>query len=531
MGEVSLVPSPPTGSVPRVLGSSGSGPLVGVGVRGKDRSDVPGASSPPSRKHQVAASDWSTWHPFSPVPRRTWRGMAGRTACVSASNTPGRRRKAWTRRAVAAAAVSATTAAWIHKKKHQERSRTPVDAKAKGKDPRKHVLILMSDTGGGHRASAQALEAAFHEMFPQEFRVSIVDLLSHHMPYPFNQAPKTYSFMVKYPVLWRIMFRLTEPAWVHNLIFRVSSVFNHDSVRRAYEEFQPDMVVSVHPLTQDQPIKALRQYDERHVPFATVITDLTSCHPTWFNKYVDKCFVPTEQVKEQALKRGLVEEQIVVHGLPIRPAFSKAPAKSKEELRGELGLHKDGPVVLLVGGGDGMGPVETTCSALASRLSQEAQIAVVCGRNQRLIDKLNSREWPVPVLVQGFVNNMSDWMAAADCIITKAGPGTIAESLIRGLPLVLNGCIPCQEEGNVQYVLQNNLGQFSREPEQIADIVSNWFQGEEGRKVLQRMSKHAKSMGHPDATFRIAEDLATLCRSFYKEAADAENSQPLLQPA
>lgn len=458
--------------------------------------------------------------------------MAGRATCWSASARPGKRSNGWRRKAAAAAAASAGAAAYLHhRRKVQDRTGTPADAKRHEDDHRKHVLILMSDTGGGHRASAQALEAAFQELFPNEFRVSIVDLWSHHTPYPFNQAPKTYSFMVKYPVLWRLMFRLTEPAWVHNLLFRISSVFNHNSVRKAYREFQPDIVVSVHPLMQDQPIKALRQYKDDHVPFATVITDLTSCHPTWFHTKVDKCFVPTEQVKEQALKRGLEEDQIVVHGLPIRPAFSKPPAKSKEELRGELGLQKDGPVVLLVGGGEGMGPVEATCSALASRLDHEAQIAVICGRNQRLIEKLKAGNWPVHVLVQGFVNNMSDWMAAADCIITKAGPGTIAESLIRGLPLVLNGCIPCQEEGNVQYVLQNDLGQFSREPEQIADIVSSWFQGEEGRQVLQRMSKHAKSMGHPDATFKIAEDLAELCRSFYKEAADAANSQAVLQPA
>lgn len=81
-GEGSLVPSPPTGSVPRVVGSSGSGPLVGLGARGKDRSDVPGPSSPPPRKHQVAASDWSTWHPFSPVPCARGAGWrAGRPAC------------------------------------------------------------------------------------------------------------------------------------------------------------------------------------------------------------------------------------------------------------------------------------------------------------------------------------------------------------------------------------------------------------------------------------------------------------------
>ena len=57
----------------------------------------------------------------------------------------------------------------------------------------------------------------------------------------------------------------------------------------------------------------------------------------------------------------------------------------------------------------------------------------------------------------GFVHNMPEWMSASDMIITKAGPGTIAESLICGLPVLLNGFIPCQEEGNVTYVLDNKV--------------------------------------------------------------------------
>ena len=57
--------------------------------------------------------------------------------------------------------------------------------------------------------------------------------------------------------------------------------------------------------------------------------------------------------------------------------------------------------------------------------------------------------------MKGFVNNMAEFMSACDCVITKAGPGTIAEALICGMPILLNGYIPCQEEGNVSFVLEN----------------------------------------------------------------------------
>jgi 1,2-diacylglycerol 3-beta-galactosyltransferase len=71
---------------------------------------------------------------------------------------------------------------------------------------------------------------------------------------------------------------------------------------------------------------------------------------------------------------------------------------------------------------------------------------VICGRNEKLMEKLNASTWSpeMNVVVKGFVDNMHQWMGASDCIITKAGPGTIAESLICGLPLLLNGFVPGQ---------------------------------------------------------------------------------------
>ena len=69
------------------------------------------------------------------------------------------------------------------------------------------------------------------------------------------------------------------------------------------------------------------------------------------------------------------------------------------------------------------------------------------------------RQYPegMHVSTQGFVDNMEEWMAACDIVITKAGPGTIAESLIMGLPILLNGFVPCQEAGNVPYVVNNGV--------------------------------------------------------------------------
>lgn len=126
---------------------------------------------------------------------------------------------------------------------------------------------------------------------------------------------------------------------------------------------------------------------------------------------------------------------------------------------------------------------------------------------------------------QGFVNNMSEYMAACDCVVSKAGPGTIAEAMICGVPVLLNGtcnihnfsnncepshflgCIPCQEEGNIPFVINNRVGGYSEQPKIIASIISSWL-APENASELQLMSDRAMALGRPEATFHIVRDLA-----------------------
>jgi len=122
-----------------------------------------------------------------------------------------------------------------------------------------------------------------------------------------------------------------------------------------------------------------------------------------------------------------------------------------------------------------------------------------------LQERLAALNWAIPAAINGFVDNMPEWMAACDCIVIKAGPGTIAEALISGLPIILSGFIPGQEEGNVPYVVDNGIGAYIVDPAAIAATVARWFGPE--RANLQAMSDRARSMGHPQATFDIVDSI------------------------
>lgn len=373
------------------------------------------------------------------------------------------------------------------------------------------ILILMSNTGGGHRASAEALRAGFTQLYGERFQVEIIDLLIDHLPQPLNLLPNTYSFLVNEAAwFWKLLWKTgNHPVTIR----RLSTVVAHlgrESVARTFVAYQPDLIVSVHPLVQEFTLYALRRM-KRRVPFVTVVTDLATAHPLWFNPLVDACYVASKEAYSLARRVGLRPKQLYLYGLPVRPAFAQPP-QSGAALRQRLGLQADLPAVLLISGGEGVGPVEAIARQLDETLAKSGQavgqMVVVCGRNARLRQKLANHHWRIPTLVHGFIENMPEWMAACNCIVTKAGPGTIAEALISGLPIILSGFIPGQEEGNIPYVLQNQVGSYGHSPQEIANTVRYWFT--DGCDQLAQMTARARALGKPQATFQIVESIAQL---------------------
>ncbi|GJM87158.1 hypothetical protein PR202_ga03084 [Eleusine coracana subsp. coracana] len=389
-----------------------------------------------------------------------------------------------------------------------------VELEQLGANRAKNVLILMSDTGGGHRASAEAIKDAFRIEFGDEYRVFVKDLCKDHAGWPLNNMESSYKFMVKHVQLWKVAFHSTSPRWVHSFYLAALASFYAKKVEAGLKKYKPDIIISVHPLMQHIPLWVLKwQGLQNRVVFVTVITDLNTCHPTWFHAGVNRCYCPSEEVANRAALDDLKPSQIRVFGLPIRPTFCRA-VLVKDDLRKELELDPELPAVLLMGGGEGMGPVKKTARALGESLFDKelgkpiGQLIVICGRNKTLSSSLQALEWKIPVKIRGFETQMEKWMGACDCIITKAGPGTIAEALIRGLPIILNDFIPGQEVGNVPYVVDNGAGVFSKSPKETAKLVACWF-GPDSEE-LKRMSENALKLAQPEAVFDIVRDIHDL---------------------
>jgi 1,2-diacylglycerol 3-beta-galactosyltransferase len=300
------------------------------------------------------------------------------------------------------------------------------------------------------------------------------------------------------------------------------------SIRKRISSCYPDVVISVHPLMNVAPVIACQKISSetgKHIPFFTVVTDLGSCHYTWFDKGVEKIFVASKQIRDLAKKMLVPEKKIVMSGLPIRADFSTQAERLgpcgrismqgkiyQMQTRDQLGIVRGGlgnfdsimdghKVVLVMGGGEGVGSLYSIVESLYLELAQKdvmATIMVICGRNEKLKAKLQDKDWedmllslheknaklagfkgkkslpynlfdrlhigrntengeekkdgasaygsePQPkVLVHplGFVTNMAEYMVASDVLVTKAGPGTIAEAAAVGLPVMLTSFLP-----------------------------------------------------------------------------------------
>jgi 1,2-diacylglycerol 3-beta-galactosyltransferase len=362
----------------------------------------------------------------------------------------------------------------------------------------------MSDTGGGHRAAAEAIAEAMHRKYGGKVEIELVDVFKSYSPFPWNYMPELYPWLINHgKSSWGMGYKLSNTRRRAKAISQGMYVTIEGRIKRMVREHPADVVVCVHSILTHLAAQALNAVGETRPPFVVVVTDLVSTHMFWYDHRADRTLAPTMPAYERGLSAGLDAETMRVTGLPVHPRFSEE-LPDKLEARWALGWHADLPALLLVGGGEGMGPLYKTARAINSR-RLNCQLAIVTGHNKTLKTKLDNSRWNQPTHIYGFSNEMPRMMSASDILVSKAGPATICEACIAGLPMILYDAIPGQETGNVEYVLSNDAGVFAPSPREVGDAAQAWLgEGEEG---LRRRSENARRIGRPNAVWEIAEEV------------------------
>jgi 1,2-diacylglycerol 3-beta-galactosyltransferase len=323
----------------------------------------------------------------------------------------------------------------------------------------KRALLLISDTGGGHRSAANAIVAALEERGASEPYETRIEDVAAHCAFPLTQLGRGYSMALRYaPPVYGALYYATNGRRRYRALVRFCEPLYRERLRDLFISYRPDVIVSVHPLLNHAALRARDDAHMQHVPIITVITDLGKVHESWLVPNADAVVVPAREVYQRALSRAVPTLRLHLLGHPIHPKFDDVTG-SKASLRAQLGLPAETPVVMLMAGGEGGGKLLSTSLALA-KAKLPIEMVVVCGRNEHLEQKLRelAPSLPTPMHVLGFTDKIPEYFRAVDLLVTKAGPGTLAEANAAQLPVVVYDYVPGQERGNVDFVRHNGLG-------------------------------------------------------------------------
>jgi len=366
------------------------------------------------------------------------------------------------------------------------------------------VLILFSDTGGGHRAASVAVISAL-ESLDADVEISMRDGLVDGGPWPLNKSPAIYTWAMKWcRWAWAFFFHLWNGPFRAKVMADLGYPRIAGKLRKLIAEEDADVVVSTHPLLTRTIARCLKKIEsqsgKKRPPFGIVVTDLVTGHWSWYDDGADRIFVPTPEAFERVERGGVSRKKLVMTGQAVHPKCGRATSR-RAELR--TGYGWDEPTVLIVGGGDGMGAIARHARAIDdARL--DARLVVICGRNAKLKAELDAHPWQGKTEVLGFVHNLHELMAAADILVSKSGPGSIMEGCVAGLPILLYDYLPGQEVGNVQLVKSRGIGYYTPSSAEIVRHLRAWI---EDPSALQQAAEASRAYAIPDSATRIAQGI------------------------
>jgi len=362
------------------------------------------------------------------------------------------------------------------------------------------ILIATVTAGAGHLQAAAALEEAWRALRPEDV-VEKVDLLDFVSRLQRNVYVKGYVKLVEHaPELWGMVFKRTDNPTFLRKVARFRRGFAERTNKKFVKylkKFAPNAVICTHYL----PVEITAHLERKGFNPLTVcvVTDFEA-HALWMEQAVDLYCAAAEETKASLMARGAKADSVVVTGIPIAAKFSSRP--DARAVRKNYGLRDDLPVLLVLGGGFGMGPVAGILSAL-DKVERDFQTLVVAGRNEKLRRNLACGDFRHPTRILGFVTNMHELMAVADLIVTKPGGLTTSEALAMGKPLFILNPIPGQEAANSDFLLERGAAAKVNRIEDLPFRLERLL----GAKKLKEMARAARELGHPGSAMDVCREV------------------------
>jgi UDP-N-acetylglucosamine:LPS N-acetylglucosamine transferase len=373
------------------------------------------------------------------------------------------------------------------------------------------ILIISSDTGGGHRSAAAAIVAGLQKFFDGEsYAVRVVRAVeeSHHLA---EKLVRLYNWILRNRQHWMKYYY-----WFINRIRPDTREFFHKRcvgyVSEIFERWCPHIVVSVHPLTQHIFGRVLKELNlANRIPLVSVVTD--PCYGFWKGWACDAVslyLVASEDARRQLIDYGVAPERIKISGMPVHPKFAYPGEEAAQAARRALGLDAEKFTVFVNAGWIGGGNIPQIFRELV-RGELDVQAIFLAGKNEDLRAAAESiaLDAPFPIKVIGYSDEIEKLMSAANVMISKLGGLTTFEALACRVPIIgdlITEPMP-QEKGTANLIAQRGAGVMLKRSSDVVPVVRRMMEDE---VHYSRMRAATVGLAIPNATRYIVEEIAAL---------------------
>lgn len=363
---------------------------------------------------------------------------------------------------------------------------------------RKRIVLMYISEISGHHSATLAIEKAL-KILSKDAEILNINAFNYTNPISEKLVNRIYMGVIKRtPQVWSYLYDNPGVAKRIENLKATLHKFNSPKFKVLFDRFKPDIVAC----TQAFPCGMVADYKKTYgsdLPLVAVLTDYIP-HAYWIYDTVDYYVVPCEELTERLQAKGVSPRKIKSLGIPFDPDFNQPV--DKERLRQRLKLALGVPTVLIMGGGQGLGPIKTIVKSLEKVEGNLLEI-VVSGTNIKLYKTLKKKikKYKKRVLLYGYAENIAELMTISDLIITKPGGVTTAEALSKRLPLLIVQPIPGQETSNTDFLTAKGAALKIEKAKDVHVVVEDLLRHPE---KLKMMREACSFISKPSASLDIA---------------------------
>ena len=371
------------------------------------------------------------------------------------------------------------------------------------------ILLFYASYGSGHLSAATAIEQYIRENYPdaKTLKIDCVEYINKSINKISTSAYK--SIILKTPMLWGQVYKLLKNDTILD-ITQFSNRFMAKKIFTLFEDFEPDLVISCHPLG-GQITSFLKSHKKTNCKLATVMTDFAS-HKQWLigKDYTDYFFVSNIEMKTSLISEGIYPNKIYVSGIPISPNFYKN--YDKENIYKSLNIEKNKKNIIFFGGGSlglsSSSNIQAILTSLLQATDESHQIIIISGKNQKLYNDfqktINNTYHKSQIKLIDFTTELPELLPITSFVITKPGGLTITECISTNVPIILINPIPGQEKENAQYIADNKMGIWIKATKPTSEYFQEIFND---TKLIEEIKENQKKYSHINSTKNICDIL------------------------